>query len=595
MLPRGARLRNRVGVASLGIGLLGLVLAAFVGAGGGFDLRLAGWRISVHNPLNPWLGAAIAIAVGVRLAGGEARRRLLDRLSRLVMGIAPWLGGAASLAVLVASMHFGAFVAGSADSSGYLSEARLWREGSLVVPTPLSRELSLTNGQQPFAPLGYRPARDPHAIVPTYPPGFPLMLAAASRFGADRLVVPLSAALVVWLTYLLGHRLAGRVAGLIGAALAAGSSALWYQAMQPMSDVPATLWFTTSVWLLTFHSPLAALGAGLAAAMAGLVRPNLFVLTPVLIGGALWWYAAQSGRLSRSLVFLVPIACAAAGFAVLQGELYGGAVETGYGTVTNLFSLVHVTPNLVRYPAWLIESHSPLMLLAFAAPFIAGRVAHASPPARLRTARIAWTGLAAFAALFAFYALYLVFDEWVYVRFLLPALPWMCALAGCVVAWASVRLPAGAEAPVILVTTIFLATAGVVRARDAGAFRVGAGEQRFVAMADFLRTAGPDAIVLAMQHSGSVAYYTTLPVLRWDWIEPVELLPLLDGQRARGRTVYAVLDDWEVPRFNERFRRVPFALPTEPLARAGVTEAIRAEVYRFTGTTTPASAAPVSR
>ena len=220
----------------------------------------------------------------------------------------------------------------------------------------------------------------------------------------------------------------------------------------------------------------------------------------------------------------------------------------------------------------------------------------ALPPAvPLEATRVAWVGLLVFATLFAFYSLYLVFDEWVYVRFLLPALPWLFVLSGAVLAWAAERLPQRGLAPLVtLAAALMNVTAGIERARAAGALDVGAGERRFVAMADFVRASPPDAVVLAMQHSGSLAYYTDRVVIRWDWIEPAELPGLLETLRARGRAVYAVLDDWETARFNDRFEPVPFALPVQPLATDG-SGAIAAAAYRLNGTTADGSGAPVSR
>jgi hypothetical protein len=219
----------------------------------------------------------------------------------------------------------------------------------------------------------------------------------------------------------------------------------------------------------------------------------------------------------------------------------------------------------------------------------------APPAVPLEATRVAWVGLLVFATLLAFYALYLVFDEWVYVRFLLPALPWMFVLSGAVLAGIAERLPDRGLAPLVtLAAALMIATAGIGRAREAGALDVGAGEQRFVAMADLVRASPPDAVVLAMQHSGSLAYYTDRVVIRWDWIEPAELPGLLETLRARGRAVYAVLDDWEVSRFNDRFERVPFALPVQAIATDG-SGAIAAAAYRLSDTTADGSGAPVNR
>ena len=49
-----------------------------------------------------------------------------------------------------------------------------------------------------------------------------------------------------------------------------------------MSDVPAAFWWSLAVLLLTHASGRTAALGGAAAAVACLVRPNLFALAPVL-------------------------------------------------------------------------------------------------------------------------------------------------------------------------------------------------------------------------------------------------------------------------------------------------------------------------
>ena len=61
------------------------------------------------------------------------------------------------------------------------------------------------------------------------------------------LVVPLFAALLVWFTFALGRALDDEVTGLGAAVLLACSPIFLYQAVQPMSDVPAA-----ALWLAAF-------------------------------------------------------------------------------------------------------------------------------------------------------------------------------------------------------------------------------------------------------------------------------------------------------------------------------------------------------
>ena len=71
------------------------------------------------------------------------------------------------------------FLATAADSYGYLAQAELWIRSVPRVEQALPQSFPWPDAQRTFAPLGYRPSIDARAIVPTYPPGYPLLMAAA--------------------------------------------------------------------------------------------------------------------------------------------------------------------------------------------------------------------------------------------------------------------------------------------------------------------------------------------------------------------------------------------------------------------------------
>src|SRR5439155_15652061 len=100
-------------------------------------------------------------------------------------------------------------------------------------------------------------------------------------------VVPVLGALSVWLTYILGRRIAGPQAGVAAAILVAFSPIFVFHTIEPMSDVPATAW-----WLLawacatapTLGGPVwSAFFAGLAVSLAIATRPNLAPLALILV------------------------------------------------------------------------------------------------------------------------------------------------------------------------------------------------------------------------------------------------------------------------------------------------------------------------
>ena len=135
----------------------------------------------------------------------------------------------------------------AADASGYVSQSRLLAAARVSFDEPLARLLPWTGTEWIFSPLGYRPGPAPGEVVPTYPPGLPLTMAAARAIGgewAPFFVVPLLGGLAVFCTYLLGARLHSRRAGLTAALLLATSPIFLFQLVQPMSDVPAVAWVT---------------------------------------------------------------------------------------------------------------------------------------------------------------------------------------------------------------------------------------------------------------------------------------------------------------------------------------------------------------
>src|SRR5262245_3672514 len=172
---------------------------------------------------------------------------------------------------IAAGLHFGTFAASGADSYGYVSQADLWLQRRLIIDQPLGRDAPWRYATLSLAPLGYSPGDHRGTMVPIYPPGLPLLMAAFKALAGDTakyVVVPLLGGLTVWLTYLLGVRLAGPVAGTLGALALLVSPAFFFQLMWPMSDVPVTFWWLASILLALEAGWLPALGSGVACAAA---------------------------------------------------------------------------------------------------------------------------------------------------------------------------------------------------------------------------------------------------------------------------------------------------------------------------------------
>ena len=575
--------RARLGLALLWLSLAALVAAVLAASGAISGFSLGPFRVSIRNLTNPALIAIVAGVVGARLLGARAAGSYLERLDGALASASPILAVALSLFVLATTIVAGAQIAGGADSSGYLSEARLWQQGTLVQAPPLANSVPLAHPTQAFVPIGFRLAASGTEMAPVYPPGLPLLMALASSLGGDGAqfyVVPVCAAGVVLLAYAIGRRFGGPHLGLVSAAAAAVSPILMIQAVQPMSDVPAAFWWLLAFVLLTSESVPAAAAAGVAAAVAGLVRPNLFAMVPVIAALAATWEDTWSRGAKRAIAFVMPVAPAAVAFALWQRSIYGSTTETGYGGFSYLFSLSHVLPNLSRYGWWLIDSHSTLVFAALVAPLLIARGWSMPIPDSARAARIGWSALAMFGALLAFYALYLVFDAWVYLRFLLPAIPPVLALMLLPPLVLLRRAGGPLRGGAVIALLLVVLTWGFSRSRGLGAFLTRQNEQRYADVADFARGLEPSAVFATMQHSGSLHYYTARPILRWDWTDPSEIDRAMAALRGAGHAVYVVLDDWEEPDFRTRFAgtRTLASLGRPILTTTG--PAIHTSVYR---------------
>ena len=205
-----------------------------------------------------------------------------------------------------------------------------------------------------------------------------------------------------------------------------------------------------------------------------------------------------------------------------------------------LFSPRFFWANASLYSRWLIQSETPFILLAVAGlVLIRGR-------ARLLVLFVAFA-----AALYAGYAFYTPFDNWTYLRFLLPAIPLLLLLCVVSVLYLSARLPT-------LFAKLTLAACMLVFAAwrwdVTGLKPPQPQERRFAAIGEYARDQLPrNAIVFSMIHSGSVRYYSGRPTLRWDLL-PVEWLERsVLFLSARGYHPFLLIEEWERPQFVERF------------------------------------------
>ena len=207
-------------------------------------------------------------------------------------------------------------------------------------------------------PLGYRPTIDGTTIAPTYSPGLPLVMAIFEMlFGPHSVfwVVPLFGGVLVLATYLLGSRVHSPLAGAVAAVLVATSPPVLFQiTMPPMSDLPAAAWWALALVLIATDRRLGALGAGAAAGMAILTRPNLVPLLAIA-GGLLLWRLMAARRplwhtLQHAMLFAIFTGAACVTIGVINRSWWGSVLQSGYGSLTDLYSVANIQTNVLLYP-----------------------------------------------------------------------------------------------------------------------------------------------------------------------------------------------------------------------------------------------------
>jgi 4-amino-4-deoxy-L-arabinose transferase-like glycosyltransferase len=359
---------------------------------------------------------------------------------RCVARVVTWLAAAA---VFGAGVRYGTFIAADTDPYGYVSEAELIAAGTLHVDQRFTLSLPWENADLAFIPAGYKRATQAGFIVPTYPVGLPAVMALFLRVSGSRdavyYVVPLLGAVVVLATGMLGARVHGRFAGAAAAVLVATSAPFLLQVIQPVSDVPAMAWWTVALALAIRNSQRAALGAGLAASMAIVTRPNLVPLAALIAVWYLWraWSERieQGAARSRLAIFALAALPGCLAVALINNALYGSPLASGYAPFRELYRWEHVLPNLDRYPRWLVTTQTPFIYFGVVALWVARRRDEA------------WLLFAFALVVLLSYIPYGVFgrDEWGYLRFLLPAFPALLFASRFSVGGRSERRPARAS------------------------------------------------------------------------------------------------------------------------------------------------------
>jgi hypothetical protein len=146
------------------------------------------------------------------------------------------------------------------------------------------------------------------------------------------------------------------------------------------------------------------------------------------------------------------------------------------------------------------------------------------------------------------------FDEWTYVRFMLPVIPLLLiASLGCI---RSVKERYGSATSIVMLLFVFILMFSweLTAAKSRGAFTIGNDLEHAAVVGRDVRELTPDGSVLfSMFHSGTARYYGDRMTVRYDWLPEGALDEAIDILAARGLRAYFLLESWEIELARQRF------------------------------------------
>ena len=252
-------------------------------------------------------------------------------------------------------------------------------------------------------------------------------------------------------------------------------------------------------------------------------------------------------RVLRFAVFALACLPFVALVAWVNHDLYGSFLTSGYGEASTIYKWQYFRPNLERYPRWLWESQGAYVfvsLLAIGLP--------RGPKADSRTLR--WILLAYVTGVFACYLFYGVFDDWWYLRFVIPAMPAMFVLSIDAIWQGGRRFGRAVQAIVGIVFTTLSFSHAMQYARVHQIFEIGEGEQKYVDVGRYLaRELPPETVVISGLHAGNIRLYSQLRTLRVDLLDGAWLDRAIEYLKSTGPSPYLVLEESEIQNFRQRF------------------------------------------
>jgi hypothetical protein len=185
---------------------------------------------------------------------------------------------------------------------------------------------------------------------------------------------------------------------------------------------------------------------------------------------------------------------------------------------------------------------------------------------------------------------YVVFEDWSYIRFLLPTIPLLLVLVAAVIDAIVVRTFRSGVSPgdrrvrtrpAIVLAVVVAGACGLLvsQAIRRHAFELRGMEARFSRAGRFVGERLPaNALVITDYESGSVPFYSGRPTLVWGSLDPAWFDRAVGFAVERGFEPYLLFERWEEPRFRERFAASRFGpLDWPPMAEV----ATQVRIYRL--------------
>ncbi len=434
----------------------------------------------------------------------------------------------------------GTWAVGGSDSSCSGLMARALADGDLQPRSRLA-EAPWPNVAVTLAPGGFIPSPiHADSASPICAPGMSVLMAPLARlFGPDAIfwLTPIAAIVLVLSAFAIARQLAGGMAGATAAILTATSPIVLYQVVQPMNDI-----VTAALWLLALAVGGSHFVAGALVGVAILVRPNLAPLALVVAAIPFVQHRAREQRW-RGLAAMT--AGALPGVLVLlwlNRALYGSVFGSGYGDASRLFALANIDANLSNYGRAIFDTQNVVPLLGVLAPIVFTGIRRAGSVVLLAFA----------AVVIGIYLPYSPFPEWWYLRFLIPAIVVLLAMASAV----GVHLLARSRMRgVIPIAAVVLGIVGTRVAAVRQALALQRLEGRYRETAVLVRDRlPPNAVVLTVWQSGGIRFHADREVVLWESLDPAWLDRALTWLRSQGQQPYFLFERREEPVFRARFR-----------------------------------------